>query len=630
MSEKPVARPQRNGAPTGECLACGESIRARLRVCNQCGVPLSSYGASPERERDIRKIGDVAPGGFVREYRLVRHLGESCGLDGFLAFRENGDEERLAVVIRIRRLLSPPPRRRAEKTASAVKASGAPAIVSADTIRLVPDEHGVDRLHAEYEFLAGEELPAFPRVLDYFEEGDVAALVESAPPGAPLAHAWNQPDVVESQRAAWLLQILEVLIALHARGFVFPSLQPGRFIVGLDGKVHVRDVAGIAKLPLVALDRSWNTLYCAPELRAEPRKADLRSDAYAFGALVYSLYLGRPLADADFLQHGVPRPFAQYFPDAPPTLVRLLGRTFVAELAVRFPASRPQVEDPSGFADILDAVEEHARVADGVRYDIAGWSGIGMVRDNNEDCFSIVARCSGGADFRRDLALVCVADGMGGMESGEVASAMAVAAVTDYLRDRGLNSAAMMQMGPKHPFADLRRAAQTLEESVHEANRRVFAAAGQDAGRGAMGCTLEAVLLAGRNALVCHVGDSRVYHRHHEGIRQVTVDQTLVHRLVEQGRLTPEQAATHPYRSAVVQAIGAQAVVEPAHYRVPLDVGDWLVVCSDGITAHMSGSEINEILAASPNAESASRRLVNLALVRGGADNGTAVVIRAR
>src|SRR6186713_2114667 len=225
MSEKTAARNSRNGGPTGECPACGEGLRGRLRICNQCGAPLSSYDASPDRERDVRKINEVAPGGFVREYRLVRHLGESCGLDGFLAFREADDSERLPVVIRIRRLQSPP-RRRSEKTATVARHSGAPSMVSADTIRLVPDEHGVDRLHAEYEFLAGEELSALPRVLDYFEEGDVAALVESAPPGVPLMHVWNQPETLESQRAVWLSQILEVLTTLHSRGFVFPSLQP--------------------------------------------------------------------------------------------------------------------------------------------------------------------------------------------------------------------------------------------------------------------------------------------------------------------------------------------------------------------------------------------------------------------
>jgi protein phosphatase len=145
-----------------------------------------------------------------------------------------------------------------------------------------------------------------------------------------------------------------------------------------------------------------------------------------------------------------------------------------------------------------------------------------------------------------------------------------------------------------------------------------------------MGCTLEAVLCVGRNAIVYHVGDSRVYHKSGTTIRQLTVDQTFVNKLLERGEITQEEAENHPYRAAVVQAIGAQAGLEPAFYQAQIQAGDWLLVCTDGVSNHINLQEFNLIFSHCINAEQAARRIVNLAVTRGGYDNATAVVVAAR
>jgi protein phosphatase len=145
-----------------------------------------------------------------------------------------------------------------------------------------------------------------------------------------------------------------------------------------------------------------------------------------------------------------------------------------------------------------------------------------------------------------------------------------------------------------------------------------------------MGCTAEVVYVDGRNVVVGHVGDSRTYHLHEGRMIQLTRDQTLVNRLVELGTLTPEEAETHPRRNELQQAVGGQPDVEPGLYHGSLKPGDWVVVCSDGLSNHVSANELKQMLQSeATSAEMAARRLVNLANIEGATDNATVVVIRA-
>src|SRR5262249_29833816 len=117
----------------------------------------------------------------------------------------------------------------------------------------------------------------------------------------------------------------------------------------------------------------------------------------------------------------------------------------------------------------------------------------------------------------------------------------------------------------------------------------------------------------------------------HEGrMIQLTRDQTLVNRLVELGTLTPEEAETHPRRNELQQAVGGQPDVEPGLYHGILKPGDWVVVCSDGLSNHVTAEDLKQMVQSeAASAEMAARRLVNLANIEGATDNATVVVIRA-
>jgi protein phosphatase len=110
---------------------------------------------------------------------------------------------------------------------------------------------------------------------------------------------------------------------------------------------------------------------------------------------------------------------------------------------------------------------------------------------------------------------------------------------------------------------------------------------------------------------------------------QLTRDQTWVNRMVELGALTAEEAEVHPRRSELQQAIGGRADVEPDLYASPLKPGDWIVVCSDGLSNTLAAATLQELLQSAPSAEWAARRLVNYANLAGATDNATVVVIRA-
>jgi protein phosphatase len=143
-----------------------------------------------------------------------------------------------------------------------------------------------------------------------------------------------------------------------------------------------------------------------------------------------------------------------------------------------------------------------------------------------------------------------------------------------------------------------------------------------------MGCTAEAVVLDGATAIVGHVGDSRVYRMRKGKLMQVTKDQTVVGRMVELGQITEQEAETHPRRSELQQAIGGRPEVYPDIYAVSLEPGDWMLVCSDGLSNQIPPELMQAVLRESRNAEIAARRLINMVLAEGAMDNATVAVIR--
>ena len=237
-----------------------------------------------------------------------------------------------------------------------------------------------------------------------------------------------------------------------------------------------------------------------------------------------------------------------------------------------------------------------------------------MVRDHNEDSFYVDP----------DERFFIVADGMGGHAAGEVASAMAVDEVKKALEAASDSIAKFAEA----PTEEGRKAAVTvLENAVRSAHQAVFSRGSEETDKQGMGTTLDVVMLAGPEAFVAHVGDSRTYLLRDGQASQITTDHTVAEVLVIEGKLSAEEAAASPLRTILVNAIGVSPDVGVEMSHVRLRKGDQLLLCSDGLHDYFPAEEeLAEYLEASPP-DDALTSLIDLAKERGGHDNITGVVV---
>lgn len=223
----------------------------------------------------------------------------------------------------------------------------------------------------------------------------------------------------------------------------------------------------------------------------------------------------------------------------------------------------------------------------------------GLVRSNNEDSVYAGAR------------LLALADGMGGHAAGEVASQLMINALAPLDDDE--------------PGGDL---LDTLEEAMVAGNETIAEQVVEDPELDGMGTTLTAILFAGSKLGLIHVGDSRGYLRRDGELIRITKDDTFVQTLVDEGRITAEQAHTHPQRSLIMKALTGHEV-EPTLTLREAKAGDVYLLCSDGLSDVVSDETIGETLAlATEDVSAAADRLIELALKSGGPDNVTVVVAR--
>jgi protein phosphatase len=211
--------------------------------------------------------------------------------------------------------------------------------------------------------------------------------------------------------------------------------------------------------------------------------------------------------------------------------------------------------------------------------------------------------------------LLVIADGMGGMAAGDLASRLTVAAMAPLDRIALVRAAE----DPADVLVDhLRRAAE-------DANRRIRDEVVANPAVDGMGTTLTAILLAGGKISMVHVGDSRGYRLREGVLTQVTKDDTYVQMLLDEGAIRPEQAAVHPHRSVVTRALQGRQV--EARYSVrPAVFGDRYLLCSDGVSEPLSPDELATTLRAYPDPQLCADQLVALALQHGATDNVSCIV----
>jgi serine/threonine protein phosphatase PrpC len=252
-----------------------------------------------------------------------------------------------------------------------------------------------------------------------------------------------------------------------------------------------------------------------------------------------------------------------------------------------------------------------------VHLEIGARTDTGRVRENNEDSFGVEA----------DISLFVVSDGMGGEEHGEVASAIAVAAVTKHCRD-SLSDPSLPLEGDSRPgFTD---ASNRLLSAIRNAHTAIYRLAASDPALHGMGATVVAAWVCDGRLSLAHVGDSRAYRLRSGRLEQITTDHSLVAEQVRLGLLTSEQAAESNLQTILTRALGHAESVDVDVQEYPLADGDTFLLCSDGLSRMVPDPLIANAIEESLGLQAASDRLIELANRAGGEDNITAVLFRAK
>ncbi len=228
-----------------------------------------------------------------------------------------------------------------------------------------------------------------------------------------------------------------------------------------------------------------------------------------------------------------------------------------------------------------------------------GQTHVGMVRSNNEDSYDCVP----------EIGFFVVADGMGGANAGERASAIAVRTLIDQARAAGdaLNAGALV-------------------EAIELANRCIRREAQNDPSLDGMGTTVTAAIIGDGKAWIVNAGDSRAYRLSDGKLECLTQDHTWVREFASS--LSPEQLALHPYRHVLTKAVGAESTVNADTVEADFRPGDVLLLCSDGLHGQIPAEAIATALSSGANLEDKAANLIRSALARGAPDNVTVVLVR--
>jgi protein phosphatase len=254
------------------------------------------------------------------------------------------------------------------------------------------------------------------------------------------------------------------------------------------------------------------------------------------------------------------------------------------------------------------------------RLQIGHASDVGLVRPHNEDASLVVESVFEGDQTPETVGLFVVADGMGGHQAGEVASALAARVVASYL----MQEVYIPYLRQAAHQSDQLSLTEALQQAVEAANQAVHA---QVPGSGT---TLTCALVINSRAYLAHVGDSRAYLYYNQELRQITRDHSYVDKLVELGQISAEAAAVHPQRNVLYRAVGQGEQLEIDIHLLDLPGGSRLLLCSDGLWGMLSDNIIQAVLASAHTPQEACQELIAAANEAGGRDNITAVVIEGR
>jgi len=473
-----------------------------------------------------------------------------------------------------------------------------------------PSPDSIVLLRREAEFLAQAGTAMCPKVLAQFQQGERFFLVTEPLPERSLAQAMRCGELAFPDFLTILSQVAYALAQLHQKGWVYLGLRPSTILLGKP--VKLVDFRWAVRIGECVPTPFYHSGYSPPELSKQEEPVDERADVFAVGALLYHFVNGQPIPETGVQLAGWECPYG----GVPQILHRCLGPK-----EERFPN-----------AEVLhqELLRLRRRYGPMVVYDVVGMSTIGLEpsRTSNEDALGYLEGVVYSEVTEARWLVTCVADGMGGMEAGEVASERAVRTVLS-------EAASTFSTSPCPSTEDQVR---LVQEWVHKANEEVCAAMEQQRARG--GTTFLCCLLVGKRLAIAHVGDCRLYLVRAGEITLLTRDHSLAMTLaMQEGKVDPDALRHHPDRSRLTRSLGERSPL-PQYFvdtlqtttgkpTMELEEGDILLLCSDGLWEPVADAEMVTQLQTN-DLHRAAEELLRLALQRGAPDNATVVLVRVR
>ncbi len=393
----------------------------------------------------------------------------------------------------------------------------------------------------------------------------------SAPTGASLAAPQELIDVLQ-----WGVMLSESLAFLHQRQIAF----------------------GAADLSHISFENKMARWFDFTSARivapGGEGRALFKEDVATLAASLFVLLTGQMYSPRVTLE--------------PPSLTQTFNDVFTGQLTTA-----------AGLADRLRSALAEVRRPASYDVRVGRLTDVGQARQLNEDSLLTLEAGQVHRSVSRPIGLYVVADGAGGHAAGDVASGIVIRTVAR----QAIESLFSQHVDEAPPGVDvagwLRSAVQRANEAVHR--QRALA-------RTDMGTVLVMAVILDGEAHIAHVGDSRAYLINDAHITQLTVDHSLVQRLIDTGQIKPEEARTYEHRNVIYKMIGDRPKIDPDVQRVSLTSGDRLLLCSDGLSGYVDDAAIHQIVTSSASPQDACQRLIDAANRAGGPDNITAVLVQ--
>ncbi|MEB3284077.1 MAG: Stp1/IreP family PP2C-type Ser/Thr phosphatase [Candidatus Sericytochromatia bacterium] len=464
----------------------------------------------------------------------------------------------------------------------------------------------------EFLILRSVSYPTVVKALDIFTTDDRAYLVIEQLEGRDLAYYLTQYPVTVQQSLEWMIQLCQSISQLHRRQILHLDLHPRCIVVAPDNqRVRLTGFHRSVVLPTGSTAEVEQTPgYSSPEQAGVIASGlDARSDIYSLGAVWFRLLTGLDPSEVLETEWGYEFPaVSETLASIHPQLTRIVARML-------------RVDPDERYQSITDVKNELLELVNNPHRRAGHYSDVGMVRAGNEDSVGLKELDFVNLSLQRGVGLYIVADGMGGVNAGEVASAIAIEEGMQALEE-DLQIAILEQAVDPSELIN-----QALVSAIKRANLRIYETGRGDEALSGMGTTMTAAVIYGQTLYIGHVGDSRAYVINRFGIEKVSRDHSLVGRLVEIGQITEEEALVHPQRNLIYRALGTYPNVEVDTYQRSLKLGDWLLLCSDGLTGHVKDAELQSIVSEHHDPQLAAQNLVNVANLRGGEDNISVVLV---